>query len=254
MAGWWFFRTPFATQEITTPSSLTFKDVPVPKEPAEPAPAPEPAPIATMEEPLEEKTEPPVVVAQAEVVVFPDAKLEAAVRRAIKKPTGDILKTDLVETVFTRLRAGEAGITDLTGLEYCTDLSELFLYNNQITDISPLAGLTNLRSLKLDVNRISDISAFAGLTNLQSLTLCANQIYDISALANLTSLQRLFLESNPISDISVLVTNAEIGSLNSVHLEGSPLSQDALCNDIPKLKAWGVKVKHDGECIGTGKH
>jgi len=96
--------------------------------------------------------------AQAEVVHFPDKNLEAAVRNTIKKyGRSPILDTDLVGTGFTTLSARSAGIVDLTGLESCTDLTELDLMMNQIGDISTLAGLTNLESVRLEGNPISGL-------------------------------------------------------------------------------------------------
>ena len=38
-----------------------------------------------------------------------------------------------------------------------TNLTDLYLFGNQITDISPVAGLTGLSDLFLGSNRISDI-------------------------------------------------------------------------------------------------
>jgi len=43
-------------------------------------------------------------------------------------------------------------------LQYCTNLTNLYLYYNQISNISPLTGLSNLTELFLDGNQISDIS------------------------------------------------------------------------------------------------
>ena len=69
-------------------------------------------------------------VANAAVVTFPDPGLDAAVRAAISKPTGDILDTDLVGTGFIQLNAFSRSISNLTGLEYCTDLTSLNLSSN----------------------------------------------------------------------------------------------------------------------------
>ena len=66
------------------------------------------------------------------------------------------------------LEAGNYDIQDLTGLEYCVNLSYLYLNSNNISDISALVGLTNLRSLYLSGNNISDISPLvenSGLSN-----------------------------------------------------------------------------------------
>jgi Leucine-rich repeat (LRR) protein len=90
-----------------------------------------------------------------EIVVFPDPNLEAAIREAIGKPTGDIYQSDLEG--LTSLDASSRNITDLSGLEYCTNLTYLCLDENQINDITQLSGLTSLTTLDLSTNQISDI-------------------------------------------------------------------------------------------------
>ena len=98
------------------------------------------------------------------VITFPDPNLEAAIRDAIEKPTGDIYQSDLLS--MTVLDVYNRSIIDLTGLEYCVNLGDLNLYNNQISDISPLSTLTNLTVLDLSYNQINDISSLSGLTRL----------------------------------------------------------------------------------------
>jgi len=284
--------------------------------------------------------------AAAVVVAFPDPYLEEEIRVAINKPTGDILDTDLVGVGFTELFVVDTLITDLTGLEYCTDLESLMVGMNDITDVAPLAGLVNLRSLGVSTtqvtdftpllgltdleslsigmnpqvediswvaafanlseleaacceiedvgplagltgltslllqnnlisdisplagltnletlvlgwenlygNRITEVSALAGLTSLRDLRLDNNSISEIDALAGLTNLRGLYLTGNLITDVAALVANPGIdGSSDTVALSGNPLSQDALCNDIPALQARGVSVYFDGTCGGT---
>jgi len=152
-------------------------------------------------------------------VVFPDPNLEAAIREAIGKPTGPIYESDLVGLIW--LDASERNIADITGLEYCTSLTNLQLWGNQISDISHLAGLTSLTNLLLHQNQISDISHLAGLTSLTGLHLWSNQISDISPLAGLTSLTHLALEGNQISDISPL---AGLTSLTNLGLDNNQIS------------------------------
>ena len=154
----------------------------------------------------------------SEAVTFLDPNLEAAVREAIATPEGPIYPSDLEG--LTYLSASGKNITDLTGLEYCTSLTELYLGDNQISDISPLANLTNLTHLGLG----------------------GNQISDISSLANLTKLTRLELWTNQISDISPLVDNMGLGAGDYVHLKWNPLSSDSINTYIPQLQARGVTV------------
>ena len=136
------------------------------------------------------------------VVNFPDPNLEAAVRETIGKPSGPIHSSDLVG--LTWLDASNRDIADLTGLEHCTDLVELWLGGNQIGDIAALAGLTNLTGLGLGSNNISHIAPLAELTDLTWLVLGWNQISHISPLANLTSLTSMDLSGNRIGPISAL--------------------------------------------------
>ncbi len=74
-------------------------------------------------------------------VTFLDSNLEAAIREAIEVD-GPIYASDLVG--LSSLNAVERNITDLTGLEHCTSLTELSLRNNQISDIEPLVNNTGL--------------------------------------------------------------------------------------------------------------
>jgi len=146
-----------------------------------------------------------------EPVVFVCANLEAAVRQAIGIAEGGIYPSDM--EVLTSLHAWEKGISDLTGLEYATGLTDLALHDNLISDVTPLTGLTRLEQLNLEDNRVSDISPLEGLTNLTVLWLDSNQISDISPLESLTNLTGLSLEENQVSDISPLAGLTDLTAL-----------------------------------------
>ncbi len=175
-------------------------------------------------------------------ITFPDLSLETAIREAINKPEGPIFMSDLKS--LTIFEVQERGISDLTGLEYFTNLQWLALVENNISDISPLAGLTKLEMLALVENNISDISPLAGLTNLQGLFLTSNNISDISPLAGLTNLETLELWYNNISDISPLVANSELSEGDSVDLRDNPLSTTSVNVYIPELEERGVNVEY----------
>jgi hypothetical protein len=146
------------------------------------------------------------------VVHFNDTNLEAAIRSALGRPTGDITSTDMEG--LTSLSASDKGIRSLTGLEYATSLETLYLNSNQIIDIGALAGLSKLQTLWLDNNQIADISDLAGLTNLQTLWLDNNQIADISDLAGLTNLQYLLIYDNQVVNISALTSLINLQALD----------------------------------------
>ncbi len=142
------------------------------------------------------------VKSSTDVVTFKDKNLEQVVREIIKKPIGDIYKSDVEK--ITELNASTRNIQDISGIENLTNLKLLHLGINKITDISVLKGLINLELLDLSTNQISDISELKGLTNLQTLYLSYNQINDINALKGLINLKLLDLDKNQISDIRAL--------------------------------------------------
>ena len=197
-------------------------------------------------------------------VSIPDANLRAEIEDALDKSSGEtITRGDMSN--LTRVSAGSANISDLTGLEFATNLLSLYLYNNTISDVSALSGLTNLTSLTLRKNSITDISPLSGLTNLSLLRLEENSISDVSALSGLTSLERLRLQNNTISDISALsgltnltgltlyrnrisdlsplVANMGLGSGDEVDVRDNPLSDTSINTHIPALQGRGVTVR-----------
>ena len=87
-------------------------------------------------------------------------------------------------------------IKDLTGLEYATQVTVIWLTNNAVSDLSPIEGLTGLKRLTLSGNRISDLSPLRNLTNLTYLDVSKNEIRDLSPIGTLTSLTELRLTGN----------------------------------------------------------
>ncbi len=164
-------------------------------------------------------------------IQFEDPNLEAVVRETIRKPTGQLMDTD-VARIF-ELNASNRKISSLGGIERLINLSVLDLGGNQISDISLLAGLTDIVLLWLNNNQISDISPLAGFTNLKQLFLTNNQISDISPLERLTDLQVLSLGGNQISDISPL---AGLTDLWSLYLQDNQISDINPLSGLTGLK------------------
>ena len=154
-------------------------------------------------------------------VHFADANLEAAVVAKLAELGVYPPLTEADMLALTTLSANSLGITDLTGLEYATNLQYLSLYYNQLTDVSPLAALTSLQELKLSHNQLTDVSPLAGLTSLRELNLGDNQLTDVSPLAGMTSLQHVDLAYNQLTDVSGL---AGLTSLETLYLQVNQLT------------------------------
>jgi len=203
-----------------------------------------------------------------ETVTFPDENLEAAISDALGKPAGEAITPAEMAGLTSLSLPSVWDITDLSGIEYCTNLTSLTLgasqidlsplaslinltwldlHNNQISDVSPLASLTNLAVLNLWGNRISDISPLASLTSLVGLNLRNNEISDLSPLVSLTNLTWLILTWNQISDISPLVENSGLGEGDAVELANNNLDLSEGSEDlenIRQLEGRGVVVHY----------
>ena len=182
------------------------------------------------------------VLADDPVVTFPDAKLDVAIREAIGKPTGDIYQSDLEG--LASLNASNKSISDITGLQYCVNITTLDLSYNEISDISPLSSLTNLTTLHLrgvvlrgvvsiDIQtQILYMRRLSPLTNLVRVRLCANGISDISPLSSLTNLTTLDLYGNSISDISPL---SSLTNLTTLDLSRNRISNISSLSSLTNL-------------------
>jgi Leucine-rich repeat (LRR) protein len=166
------------------------------------------------------------------VVHFSDPNLERKIRAAIGKPTGQIKGADLVGVGFTELKAWASQIKDLTGLEYCTDLTILWLSNNQIQDINSLSDLVKLVNLRLEGNQIRDISALTELTKLERLNLSKNQIVDISPLAGCNNLTNIWIMGNQITDLAPL---SGLSSLKGLDIDKNQLRDVSPLAELKKL-------------------
>ena len=79
----------------------------------------------------------------------PEAKaaIEAAIRKAAKKPTGELTQADFEKV--TRLSLSDNQLTDVKGLENLTQVERLHLESNQLTSVKGLEKLTQLKVLPL---------------------------------------------------------------------------------------------------------
>ena len=120
--------------------------------------------------------------------MIPDKNLRTAIEEKLGKTAGQPI-TQAEMTTLMGLNAMAFNISDLTGLQFATQLTSLSLDNNNISDITPLAGLTQLTGLNLDRNNISDITPLAGLTQLTTLWLAGNPLNAVAHTAHIPAHQ-----------------------------------------------------------------
>ncbi|MBK2003014.1 leucine-rich repeat domain-containing protein [Listeria ivanovii subsp. londoniensis] len=157
--------------------------------------------------------------------VFTDPNLAEVVKKSLgKQSVSDFVSQRELESV-TKLLAYNRNINSLEGLQYFTNLKQLYLPRNQINDLSPLKNLTKLDvldvngnglkslngipsmalvSLYAGKNELTDVDALFRLRNLESLFIGENKIRNIDGIAHLTNLKELDLSVNEIRDLSAL--------------------------------------------------
>ena len=131
----------------------------------------------------------------------PEAKaaIEAAIREAAEKPTGELTQADLEKVTFLDLRSNK--LTDVKGLEKLDQLKKLYLYNNQLTELPKgLEKLNQLTELGLRDNQLTELpKGLEKLTQLQILVLRDNPALTKAQIAKpQKALPKCRIDSNPI--------------------------------------------------------
>jgi len=158
--------------------------------------------------------------------------LEATLRDIIDKPSGQLTIADYKD--IKALNLEQKKLTDLNGIELCTDLEELKSGVNHISDIIQLSGLKKLRVLDLRFNKIDNIEPLKNLSNLEELNLYENKIVDISPLLSLPKLKKLNLSRNEITDLTLV---SQLTGLTNLKLEYCNIFKSPSLAGLNNLKA-----------------
>ena len=146
-------------------------------------------------------------------------------------------------------------ITDLTGIEALSQLTNINLRNNNISDFSILSRLPNLQSLDIRYNGLTNLNSLKDVKQLQQLDASNNNITDISGLSGMTKLQDLLLSNNnignnlePVSDLANLLTLSlsnngitSVSNLSKLKLGSLYLDYNGI-SDISVINRENIKV------------
>ena len=165
--------------------------------------------------------------------------IEAAIRRAAKKPEGELTKADLEKV--TSLNFFKIPLSNLKGLEKLPKLEFLRLDGNQLTEVKGLENLTQLTHLVLGSNQLTEVNGIGKLKKLEKLYLSYNQLTEVKGLKNLTRLSELYLFNNQLTDVKGL---EKLTKLEKLWLSNNPdltkAQIDALQKALPKCS-----ISHD---------
>ena len=226
-------KSPAETNTVS--SSEDTPEQPVIPEEESPEEAADPTGSAEISEDSPTEPEIATIVSENSLIEWSDTNLRDAVLPQIQKKLG-ISSDPTIQDArkITELDLTDAGIYDISSLQYFIGLNKLSLGNNTVSDISVLAGLKKLEDLNLEQNMVSDLTPLAGLDRLTRLDLYENNITDISPLAGLTKLNMLDLRANKISDISAV---KDMSLMEELYLsENESLSDLSAVSDMPSLR------------------
>ena len=181
------------------------------------------------------------VSAYAQPMDIPDPNLRAAIADALNMPHGTPITQEDMRRL-TRLSVYNRGVQNLTGLEFATNLSILYIDGNpMITDLSPLAALTQLKLLGMFGIPGIDITPLSKLTNLENLDMAACSISDITPLSNLVNLASLNARYNFIVDIGPL---ANLTNLVKLRLNGNRITDVTPLQQLARLEFLEIQHNH----------
>ena len=151
------------------------------------------------------------------VVTFEDPAVTKAVRKAVDRPKGDIMLSDVIN--LKNLEIIGQGVKSLKGVEQLKNLEKLGLYANYINagQLIYVKNLTKLKSLDLADNNLLEIpeGSFDKLVNLEELVLDNTGIntLDKNMMSKLVSLRDLLIEKNGFTNLDFLEDNRSIKNI-----------------------------------------
>ena len=126
---------------------------------------------------------------------------------------GDSLIADSASTLTSVLDCNSQNISDLTGIEYFINITELVCFNNQLYSLPGLSANTALSKLWCSVNQLTSLPDLSANTALTSLNCINNQLTSLPGLSVNTALSELYCSDNQLTSLPDLSTNIALQSL-----------------------------------------
>ena len=163
---------------------------------------------------------------------FADPHLEQAILDRLGITNRSLTLDDLKNVDW--LNAANRGITNLSGIEACANLTAISLNENSgILDYTPLTALPGLTYLELNNSAVSGIDFITALPALNSLHLWGGTFTDVSPLLTKPGMRELNLGGNAgITHLEVLNT---LTNLEALALDSDGLSNLTFVAFMPRL-------------------
>lgn len=185
---------------------------------------------------------------KAQIVNIPDTNFKAVlVNNALINTNADTeIQVTEANALTGTLDVAFKNITDLTGIEAFTSITELRCYHNQLTTLD-LTNNTALTTVQTDYNQLVSIN-LNGLTSLSYLGLTGNQFSSIDLSTN-TTLRSLYLDQNPLNNVDLNSNTAlEFLYINNVSLTTLDLSNNVILKTLKATNNFNLTSINVSDC------
>nr|XP_056707726.1 leucine-rich repeat-containing protein 9 [Euleptes europaea] len=133
--------------------------------------------------------------------------------------------------LLRELWVAECCLTKIEGLKQCVRLQKLYLYCNRISTIENLESLTELKVVWLNGNQIKDIEGLSALQKLNELNLAGNSISKIGhRLDPNRQIEKLNLSANRICSFKEITNLARLSNLKDLCLNDPQQEPNPVCH------------------------
>ncbi|KFV79128.1 Leucine-rich repeat-containing protein 9, partial [Struthio camelus australis] len=139
--------------------------------------------------------------------------------------------SDLENCLLLReLWIAECCLLKIDGLQKCVNLEKLYLYCNEISRIENLEALTKLNVVWLNNNLIKNIEGLHTLQNLQEINLAGNLIEKIGSCLDFNiQIEILNLSANKVSSFKELTNLSRLPNLKDLGLNDPQYGPNPIC-------------------------
>lgn len=183
-------------------------------------------------------------------VTIPDKLLRETILASLNKPATSDLTIEDMEKVTTIVIPNNISlqVSSLSGLEYATNLSQIYLVQSNVVDFSPLEALSSLVYVDLGGATLnsSNFPDLSRSTGIKRITASSARLDDsiLPELAQFESLERIYLDSN--INITTLEPLKDLPNLRSISVQFCGIKDFTVINEFPELRdlsAFGQYIK-----------
>ncbi|WP_440121257.1 leucine-rich repeat domain-containing protein [Tenacibaculum sp. Ill] len=172
------------------------------------------------------------------IINFPDPNFKQALVEDYDTDGDGEICIDEAEKITLIGNYNNKNISDLTGIEYLTNLTVLYLNSNKLTSVD-FSNNLKLRNLSLSYNQISSINIENNLA-LESLDLSNNLLTNIN-INNNKNLRSIFINDNKISKLDAS-NLTKLFYINTTHNPFLTTLNTTNCSALKDMQIWNCQI------------